>query len=63
MHGTGKSAKRKPQKPPPLLEDAEQFQRFVETAKKLSVDESGKSFESALKKIIPKQKPKQKNKD
>jgi hypothetical protein len=52
MHGTGKSAKRK-KKPPPPLEDAEQFQRFVETAKKLGVDESGDSFERAFKKIVP----------
>ncbi len=35
-------------------DDAEQSQRFVETARKLEVDESGKAFEKTLKNISPK---------
>jgi hypothetical protein len=38
---------------------AKQSQRFVETAKALGVDESGKSFEKAFKVISPR-KPQQK---
>jgi hypothetical protein len=35
--------------------DEKQFERFVETARSLGVDESGKEFESAFKKIaLPK---------
>lgn len=52
MRGTGKSAKRK-SKPPPALEDARQFQRFVETAKKLGVDEGVEAFERAMKAVAP----------
>lgn len=53
MHGTGKSGKRKPQKTPPPLEDAEQYKRFVETAKKLEVDASGKAFTRAVSAVLP----------
>lgn len=42
--------KSKPRKP----DDLQESQRFVETARKLEVDESGKAFESALKKIVQK---------
>lgn len=31
----------------------EQFKRFVETARELEVDESGKEFERAFKKAVP----------
>lgn len=41
-----------PKKPKP--DDKEQSKRFVETARKLEVDESGKAFEKALKNISPK---------
>jgi hypothetical protein len=37
-----------PKKPKPEPDDTEQSQRFVETARKLEVDESGKSFERAI---------------
>ena len=40
------------QKPKP--DDPKQSERFVETAHKLEVDESGKSFERALRKVAPK---------
>lgn len=56
MRGTGKSAKPKPKSKPPPLEDAEQFQRFIETAEALEVDKSGKSFERALRAVIPSKK-------
>jgi hypothetical protein len=36
------------------LEDKKQSARFVEDAKRLGVDESGKEFERAFKKVIPK---------
>lgn len=38
--------------PKPEPDDKEQSQRFVETAKALGVDESGKAFQSSLKKIV-----------
>jgi hypothetical protein len=34
------------------LSQAQQSKQFVETAKALGVDESGKSFEKAMKKMI-----------
>jgi len=40
-------------------DDKEQSARFQEDARRLDVDESGKSFERVLKKVIPKRrKPK-----
>lgn len=36
-------------KPKPEPDDKEQSQRFVKTARKLEADESGKSFERAIK--------------
>lgn len=41
---------RKPNPPP---DDKEQAQRFVETAKTLRSDESGKQFEAAVKVVVP----------
>lgn len=46
---SAKSAKVKKDNP-------EQSQRFVETAKELESDESGKSFEKAIRAVSPKQK-------
>lgn len=34
-----------------------QSERFIEVAKKIGADESGKSFEKALKKIVRKKSP------
>lgn len=49
-------------KPKPEPDDKEQSSRFVETAKSLGVDESGKHFDRAMKSIIPpKPKPKKKS--
>jgi hypothetical protein len=45
--GTPKKAK-----PKPKLTDKEQSERFKETARKLGADESGKSFENALRGVI-----------
>lgn len=40
--------------PKPQKEKSQsQRERFIETAKKLEVDESGKAFEAAFKKIVP----------
>jgi len=39
-------------KPKPKLTDKEQSERFIETARKLGVDESGDKFERTLDKII-----------
>jgi hypothetical protein len=39
-------------KPKPKLTDKEQSERFIETARKLGVDESGKLFESAATRIL-----------
>ena len=40
-------------KKPVKKDDKEQSQRFVEKAKELGADESGRSFARAFKKIIP----------
>jgi hypothetical protein len=42
-----------PKRKQPELAPKEQFKRFVETARKLEVDESGKDFERAFKKAVP----------
>ena len=49
MRGTGNRVK-KTRKPP---DDKTQSQRFVETARALEADESGKAFERALKVVVP----------
>jgi hypothetical protein len=51
MNPTGKAGK--PRNKPPNLKGETQFQRFVETAKALESDESGKTFEKAFISIIP----------
>jgi hypothetical protein len=43
-----------PKRKTPELDPKEQFKRFQETAKKLGVDESGKQFEGAFKKVAKK---------
>jgi len=48
MRGTGNRVKKK-SKPP---DHTKQSQRFIETAKALKVDESGKEFDRALSVII-----------
>ena len=40
-----------PKRKEPPLPPKEQFKRFVETAREIGVDESGKEFERAFKKI------------
>ena len=42
-----------PKRKEPELKPKEQFNRFMETAKKLEVDESVKEFERAFKKAVP----------
>jgi hypothetical protein len=43
----------KKKKPKPKLTDKEQSERFIETARAMmGVDESGKEFEKAFKKIV-----------
>jgi hypothetical protein len=42
-----------PKKKEPELDPKEQFKRFVETAHEHGVDESGKEFEKAFKKVVP----------
>ena len=44
------TAKPKPKKKP----DKEQSERFIETARLLEVDETGKAFEASLEVIVPK---------
>ena len=48
---TGKAGK--PRNKPADLKGETQFERFVETAKALEVDESGKAFEKAFGKVVP----------
>jgi hypothetical protein len=40
-------------KPKPKLTDKEQSERFKETARMLDVDESGREFEKALHRLVP----------
>lgn len=52
--------KGKKAKPKPKLSDKEQSERFMETARRLGVDESGEAFEATFRKIvITKEPPKQ----
>ena len=52
MLGTGRAGK--PRNKPPNLKGKTQSQRFVETAKAIEVDESGKAFERAMNAITKK---------
>lgn len=56
--GTGGHVVKKPERPP---DDEEQSRRFVETARKIRADESGKVFARAFKKIITKKARKRKS--
>ena len=47
-----KAAAPKKKKAKPKLTDKEQSERFIETARKLRVDESGKEFERTVKAVI-----------
>lgn len=47
-----------PAKNPPKPDEKSQCERFIEAAREVGVDETGKEFESALKKIAPPKKPK-----
>ena len=49
-----------PKRKEPELDPKEQFKRFVETALDHGVDESGKEFERAFKKVVPPKKAKPK---
>ena len=51
MNPTGKAGK--PRAKPPALKGKTQFQRFVETAKALEVDETGAAFERVMQVIAP----------
>lgn len=42
-----------PRKPNPPPDDAEQAARFIETAKQLEADKTGKKFERALGVVVP----------
>lgn len=42
-----------PRKPNPPQDDAEQSKRFLETAKALEADKTGKAFQAALDVIVP----------
>jgi hypothetical protein len=42
----------KKKKAKPKLSDKEQSERFIETARKLRVDESGEKFEAAVTRLI-----------
>ena len=50
MAKAGTKPPRKPKKT--TTSDKEQSERFIETARKLSADESGKEFEHTFKKIV-----------
>jgi hypothetical protein len=46
-------ARERPRKAKPKEKEKSQRERFIEAAREVSVDESGKEFELALKKIVP----------
>lgn len=50
----GEREKRRKRKPKGEPDNPAQSQRFIEAAKALGVDESGKAFEGAMDKIAPK---------
>ncbi|MFA6244774.1 MAG: hypothetical protein WC655_27770 [Candidatus Hydrogenedentales bacterium] len=58
MNPTGKAGK--PRNKPPDLKGKTQHERFVETAKALEVDETGKAFEKAVAIIVQPPGPKKK---
>lgn len=42
-----------PKRKTPELTPAEQYKRFIKTAREHQVDESGKEFERVFKKVVP----------
>ena len=44
-------------KPRPKFTDKAQSERFIETARKLGVEETGEAFEAQFKKIVPTKRP------
>ncbi len=44
-------------RPSPEPDDPEQFQRFLETAKELGVDESPEAFDRVFEKVVPPEEP------
>jgi hypothetical protein len=53
----GQRPKAKPKRKSPKNTDKEQSERFVEAARTLEVDESGRSFEKNVTKILSPRKP------
>jgi len=49
----GKAGTPKKKKAKPKLTDKKQSERFIETARELGVDESGKRFHTAVEKLLP----------
>jgi hypothetical protein len=49
--------KRKPAKPTKKMTQAEQSERFKQTARKLGADESGEAFERAVSRVLSKRHP------
>jgi hypothetical protein len=47
------------QEPGPVIDDPEQYQRFVEAAKEMGADnpEAGETFERALRRVLPPREP------
>ena len=52
-----KAGARPKQKAKPKLTDKEQSERFIETARELDADESGKKFESTIDRILTSSQP------
>lgn len=46
-------ARASPRKPKKASSEKTQRERFIETARAIGVDETGKEFEGALKKVVP----------
>ena len=49
--------KAKPKRKDQKSTDKEQSERFIETARMLGVNENGKEFEKAIKRVLPRREP------
>ncbi len=56
MRNRGAKGNKMPKSEKPKSDDAKQSERFMEAARKIEADESGKKFEQAFKKIAPRKK-------
>jgi hypothetical protein len=54
---TKPKARRAPRRDPKRPKEKTQGQRFIETARNYGVDETGETFEEAIRRLVPPKKP------